>query len=154
MPTIQSILESENRKPANCVLLFEEGLFLKAYEASAFLLWHRFHFKPTLRMVKCVRRQVVSVGFPTSVLGKYFPGTELKEGRAQSTMPNHCTSDMLEQWKATLLPSNGSDSQTPVSSAPNTTAAEAILGALRAFTVEKCSPLECMDFLVALKSQL
>lgn len=63
------------------IILRPEGLFLKAYEHSAFLLSvYVKAFKPTKRVFKSLGHEIVSVGFPKSSFEKYMKGFEFIVG--------------------------------------------------------------------------
>ncbi len=63
--------EDEN---SNCIYLYPEGVFYKAYLRSAFLFIRDFgNFKPIKKQLRSVERELVSIGFPKSTIDKYFP---------------------------------------------------------------------------------
>jgi hypothetical protein len=65
--TVKEILEMETAKaPAPVLLLFREGIFLKAYETSAYL-FHRFVKQYEVKTVyyKNINCSLLSVGFPS-----------------------------------------------------------------------------------------
>lgn len=80
--TFSEILAVEDAN-TDRIYLYREGLFLKAYERSAFLCHRHVHaFKLSRRFIKSVNRHVVSLGFPESSLKKWmwaFPVHELSE---------------------------------------------------------------------------
>lgn len=65
------------------IYLFREGKFLKAYEHSAYLFHRNIQaFKLSYRYIKTVNRNVVSLGFPEAVRGKWlhdFPVHEVND---------------------------------------------------------------------------
>lgn len=70
-------IEQENQ---SSVYFYREGAFYKAYEHSAYLFVH--HVKPfrlKRRFVKSVKREVISVGFPTNSLTNYFSSDKIRE---------------------------------------------------------------------------
>jgi len=58
----------------NEVHLFKEGVFWVAYEQSAYYFHLRKGYKPTKKFIKKINCEIVSVGFPQSVL----PSAELE----------------------------------------------------------------------------
>ena len=56
------------------IFLFKEGIFYKAYNEGAFLIKDR-NYKVTVKKIKSIENEVLSIGFPISVLEK------LKENR-------------------------------------------------------------------------
>lgn len=70
--TYKEILDREDTN-GGTVVLYREGMFLKAYEHSAYLCHRYIHpFKLSRRFVKTVNRYVVSLGFPEQSLRKWF----------------------------------------------------------------------------------
>ena len=66
------ILASEDAN-RNKIILYKEGMFLKAYEHSAFLCHtHVHHFKLMRRFIVSVNRWVISVAFPENTAKKWF----------------------------------------------------------------------------------
>lgn len=92
-------LEQENH---SSIYFYREGVFYKAYEQSAYLFVH--HIKPfqvKKRYVKSVKREVISVGFPTNSLYNYFSKekvTEL-ENCAKVDLDKMLDLAEFEQWK-------------------------------------------------------
>lgn len=70
--TYAEILNLEDTN-ADKIYLFREGVFLKAYEHSAFLCFTYVHpFKLSRRFIKSVNRHVISLGFPELSLKKWL----------------------------------------------------------------------------------
>ena len=70
--TFSKILEIEDNNKDK-IYLFLEGTFYKAYEHSAYF-FHRYikDFRLTRRFIKNVNRHVISLGFPSTSLNKWF----------------------------------------------------------------------------------
>ena len=66
------------------IFLFKEGIFYKAYNEGAFLLRDR-NYKVTIKKIKSIENEVLSIGFPISVLEK------LKENRQSEEYDNYCS---------------------------------------------------------------
>ena len=66
------------------IFLFKEGLFYKAYNEGAFLLKDK-NYKITVKQIKSIENEVLSIGFPISVLEK------LKENRQPEEYDNYCS---------------------------------------------------------------
>ena len=66
------------------IFLFKEGVFYKAYNEGAFLLQDR-NYKVAVKKIKSVENEVLSIGFPISVLEK------LKENRQIEEYDNYCS---------------------------------------------------------------
>ena len=80
--TYREILDREETN-TDKLYLYREGMFLKAYERSAFLCHTYVHpFKLSRRFIKTVNRHVVSLGFPEVTLKKWlwaYPVHELSD---------------------------------------------------------------------------
>ena len=66
------------------IFLFKEGVFYKAYNEGAFLLKDR-DYKVAVKKIKSIENEVLSIGFPISVLEK------LKENRQPEEYDNYCS---------------------------------------------------------------
>ena len=66
------------------IFLFKEGVFYKAYNEGAFLLKDR-DYKVAVKKIKSIENEVLSIGFPISVLEK------LKENRQSEEYDNYCS---------------------------------------------------------------
>ena len=66
------------------IFLFKEGIFYKAYNEGAFLLKDK-NYKITVKQIKSIENEVLSIGFPISVLEK------LKENRQSEEYDNYCS---------------------------------------------------------------
>lgn len=92
-------LEQENH---SSIYFYREGVFYKAYEQSAYLFVH--HIKPfqiKKRYVKSVKREVISVGFPTNSLYNYFSKEKVTELEICAKVDLDKMFDLaeFEQWK-------------------------------------------------------
>lgn len=168
MATIKEKLRLEAEKSLNTVILHREGVFYIAYEHSAWLFSVAVHtFKVKKQYVKCVGRDVVSIGFPMNSLEKLAAGRSLavENGAVHLVLPQHevpCEGT-FEEWKSAqpLCASSAVRSETvsataadvPVLRSHNPGEAE-VLARLRAFPVESRTPVECMCFVAELKQLL
>ena len=57
------------QEDATKILLFKEGIFYKAYNEGAFLLKDK-NYKVAVKHIKSIENEVLSIGFPVSVLEK------------------------------------------------------------------------------------
>ena len=64
--TFKEIISCEESN-ADSIYLYREGIFMKAYERSAFFAHTLIHeFKLSKRYIKTVNMDVISLGFPVS----------------------------------------------------------------------------------------
>ena len=64
------------------IFLFKEGIFYKAYNEGAFLLRDR-NYKVTIKKIKSIENEVLSIGFPVSVFDK------IKENKQSKVYDNY-----------------------------------------------------------------
>lgn len=157
------ILEQESANSnSNEIHLYQEGMFWKAYEYSAY----RFTFGICAFMVKkkfirTLSRDMVSIGFPMDSLKKHSALFDLvSEGDKQCTIvPKNCTPPMpFEEWKASIpLWSNNSapaSVETAVQQQQPQSEAEKIVDEIRRYNLANVTPMECMMWLSQLKTRI
>ena len=72
--TFREIIEREDQN-VDSIWLYREGMFMKAYERSAFFVHTLIHkFKLSKRYIKTVNMDVISLGFPEQTLPKWLNG--------------------------------------------------------------------------------
>lgn len=95
------------------IFLFKEGVFYKAYNEGAFLLKDR-DYKVVVKHIKSIENEVLSIGFPISVLEK------LKENRQSEEYDNYVSlqsniaysNKMYSEWRNNQLANNSNSSDT------------------------------------------
>lgn len=102
MPTTKDILQEERGRESNCLVLFLEGKFWKAYEQSAYILTKFYNFKPSKRFIKLIGEEVISVGFPLEQLSKYLPTAVVDAYGKKCNATVNCTCDeqAFLEWKS------------------------------------------------------
>lgn len=71
MERIKNILAQESAGTP-VIRLYPGGMFYKAFEYSAYRFCHHVHpYTPRKRYYRVVQREVVSIGFPTSMLERF-----------------------------------------------------------------------------------
>lgn len=72
--TFKEILDREDSN-TDSIWLYREGIFMKAYDRSAFFVHTLVQpFKLSRRYIKTVNRDVISLGFPEQTLSKWMRG--------------------------------------------------------------------------------
>lgn len=72
--TFREIIEREDQN-IDCIWLYREGMFMKAYERSAFFVHTLIHeFKLSKRYIKTINMDVISLGFPEQTVPKWLNG--------------------------------------------------------------------------------
>lgn len=155
---------SQESKNADRIYLYREGVFYKAYERSAYLFVK--HIKPFMvkkRLVKSVKREVVSIGFPTNSLYNYFSKEQVREFENVATVELDKKIDLVEfeQWRENIrliedTSQNPSGQMQKASAAeePTPAAEKNIVMQIKIFPIEAKTPLDCMMFLSNIKKQL
>lgn len=113
--TYKEIIERENEN-MDAVWLYREGLFMKAYERSAFFAHMYIHeFKLSKRYVKTVNMDVVSLGFPEQTMPKWLNGyvyEYVADGLVRCQMRERYDEVRFQNWKDCVT-INAADRYTP-----------------------------------------
>ena len=156
----------------NAVLLFSGGMFWRAYERGAMALCEYVHpFKVTTRFHKAADQWISCVGFPDSSLEKWTEEREMR--RLDGTCLSLALSDgekthidtAFGEWKEQHVAAAKRAGSPPVCGDGRQGQAFAAIGArvgdadnavmrLRAFPLERSTPLDCMNFVAELKRML
>lgn len=166
--TIKQIIENE-RENFDRIHLYREGLFLKAYQHSAFLFNINVRdFRAVKKYYKSTDCDVVMIGFPSSMLDKLFPGIEAEEasdGHICFPCPR-LDEDAYGAWFPSV---ERTPEKKPRKDEGQTTlqlfdtsvitrqiadASARVLHQLEVFSIENATPIECMVFLSRLKTEL
>lgn len=173
MNTISQILALESTN-THYIRLYREGIFLKAYERSAYAFVIGIQkFMVKKRFIKCVNQEVVSIGFPSEGLYKHFAKEKVKEieNGVQVELEQEIDLAAFEQWKQGIAltiekPRQASSPAMPIPpiTAPVIAGGEAVapcslsdqeaMMKVRMYPIEGKTPLECMLFLSELKKSL
>lgn len=160
MSNLAEILSKEIGN-TDTIYFYREGVFYKAYEQSAYLFVH--HVKPfqvKKRFVKSVKREVVTIGFPTNSLYSYFAKEQVveSENEAKAELNQKIDSVDFEQWRASIPVSEDLPTSTTKeihNTLIITTASEKnVVMQVRMFPIEAKTALDCMLFLSEIKKQL
>lgn len=154
MATIKEILHAESGNTSR-IYLYREGLFLKAYERSAYL-WTRdvCRYEVKSRYVKSAGAEVMSIGFPASVLEQKLAGRGYAKDGDNVTVEAVGGGAAFDeaayrQWRddcgsaASMAARVGGDA--------GTLDKDSIAARVMEFPLESRSPMECMIFLSELK---
>ena len=161
MPTIAQITEIENEN-TDRIYLFVEGLFLKAYQRSAYLFLTQVKpFKAVKKYYKSIAEDVVMLGFPSHNLDAVFPADAVFD-RSDSHISIKCMAidvGAYQKWfdSVELTEPKIKVSPTPKATAvflPEKSSCDRIVAQVRDFCIESATPLDCMLFLSGLKKEL
>lgn len=148
--TTAQILELESKKADCDVLLFEEGVFFKAYERSAWLFYHCV--KPYLlkkRFVKAVGQEIVYLGFPISASEDLPQYNGLDKVRILN-VEQMCDMPDYVVWKDSVPLENTESPKIKGEGNALSDLSKKILN----FPIESKTPVECMVFLAEIKKEL
>lgn len=149
------------------IYLHREGLFWKAYEYSAYKFVRTVRaYNPQKKWMKGIARDIVSLGFPDSVLADILEGRTAEQPDEKKWIirgAEPAGEEEFESWKEEM-PRHSSpatttmqpDASPSISAAAETRSpnAQAVLKKLAAFQVESASPLQCMMFISELQKEL
>ena len=160
MPSITDKLKAEEHNECT-VRLWPEGSFYKAYERSAYLfVTHVRHYEVRKRYIQAAGSDVVSVGFPQSVLGKLgVTHATATDGAEVIKLSASVDEQQYLQWRDRTdaeKPEPAAATAAPVAAgtAALTVAEKAVIAKLRDFNLASATPLQCMMLLSELKSEL
>ncbi|MDI9604873.1 MAG: hypothetical protein QM305_06045 [Bacteroidota bacterium] len=108
MEKLKNILAQESAG-VPVIRLYPGGMFCKAFEYSAYRFCYYIHpYPPRKRYYKVVRREVVSIGFPTSMLEKFHMPegshlTEKEKGVKEIWLDSLAQSSPEEEQKSFLI---------------------------------------------------
>lgn len=101
---LKEILQKEDGKHIYC---YKQGVFWVCYEQSAYAIHQEKGYKPTKKQIKNVGQEVVSVGFPQSVMeqwlqeNRYTPITQ-EETKCVFALEPFISLQEYEHWKQEL----------------------------------------------------
>ncbi len=108
--TFEEIISREESN-TNRIYLYKEGIFLKAYEHSAFFV-HLYikEFKLSKRYIKTVNQDVISLGFPETSAPKWLNGHRyvyLSENLVECEIGRTFDEVQYHNWKESVLVNAG-----------------------------------------------
>ena len=160
MSKLQEILKTESEN-TDKIHFYREGVFYKAYERSAYIFVTRIKpFMVKRLFIKCVNREVVSIGFPTNSLRSYFAADKITEkgNEVEVILDTAIVPDDFEKWREGIAMTPAKETIVKNKNTHITSEAvgsdELIVTKIKTFPIEVKTPLECMIFLSELKKTL
>ncbi len=160
MSNLQEILKTESEN-TDKIHFYREGVFYKAYEKSAYIFVTRIKpFMVKRLFIKCVNREVVSIGFPTNSLRSYFAADKITEkgNEVEVILDTAIVPDDFEKWREGIAMTPAKETIVKNKNTHITSEAvgsdELIVTKIKTFPIEVKTPLECMIFLSELKKTL
>ena len=106
--TYKERIDKEDRNH-NCLILYKEGIFFKAYEQSAYAFHTRIQpFQLKAKTLKDVEQPYITLGFPQSQQEKYLSGLKIIEENPEyliAELPEPINKDAFVSWKSGVLAS-------------------------------------------------
>lgn len=145
MAKISTIIEIEEDNK-NQIHLFREGLFLKAYQRSAFQFQQTIKdFRAIKKHYKAIGANVVMIGFPSQMLAEIIPTwDEVANGHIKidakqidETKYQHWFAEI--QYKTTK---------------PKRQTQPSVITKITDFVIENATPIQCMEFISELKTAI
>lgn len=137
----------------NELRLYKEGVFWVAYEQSAYIISQIKELKPTKKMVKKLGQEIVSVGFPNSVLDKVIAEFELierNENQIALRWKHSCDELAYNGWKNNIEIAMPNKASMPVAQIRDYSATDRLL----AFDIGNSTPIQCVMFLNDLQQSI
>ncbi|MDR0332934.1 MAG: hypothetical protein LBI15_05665 [Dysgonamonadaceae bacterium] len=149
-----TIKEKIYHTDAFAVNLYKEGVFWTAYEQSAYAVCQIKPYTARKKYVKAVSAEVVSVGFPDSVLESILSAFEvLEKSELQVNLKTREPIDLkvFETWKLSLPIQVSVDK---MEKAKAGMLESELINKLRSFDLSNATPMQCMIFLSSIKKEL
>ena len=106
--TYKERIDKEDRNH-NCLILYKEGIFFKAYEQSAYAFHTRIQpFQLKVKTLKDVERPYITLGFPQSQREKYLSDLKVIEENPEyliAELSEPINKDAFVSWKSGVLSS-------------------------------------------------
>jgi hypothetical protein len=133
--------------------LYKEGSFWKAYERSAYRFVKNIRaYQTKLRYYKNIGREIISIGFPDIALSgilKDFKPVLQSDTQVTIELEDEIVLEEFLSWK-----SEAAGQVKPARIKQEPSSSNAVLEAVRSFSVANKTPLECMQFISGLQNQL
>ena len=135
------------------IFLFKEGIFYKAYNQGAFLLREK-NYKVSVKKLKSIENEVLSIGFPDSALEKIIGKNQIEEYTAHlSIIPDDTYQDIdYTEWKNNLIIEWNNQMQTDV----NTTVIDKnkMIEMIKQYPLANKTPMEVFIWVSELQKSL
>jgi len=159
---LEKILAFSNK--SNEIVLLKQALFCKVYEESAWQFCKLIKaYKPVKQYIKKLNKEVISIGFPISVLENVKSlakekGYEVKQndnGEIIRINTGVSCEGSFEEWKNSIkarLPIQNNNKQ--ASNCSFDRRKEAIIEKLKEYSLANHTPIETMQFIMQLQREL
>jgi hypothetical protein len=146
-------LQSDNE-----LTIYKEGVFWIAYEQDAYRLSQVRSLKPSRKYIKAAGQDVVSVGFPSSILEDIlsrFTVVERDEFRIRASV-GAVDAGEYRKWKDSVelyVPRREKELPDIRGTDPTDGLPEMVYQRLRAFKLSMSTPMDCMRFIEELQKE-
>lgn len=159
MATIKEVLNQEDQG-RNCIYLYKEGIFLIAYDRSAYLFTKYIKkYNARRKYYKGIERSVCSIGFPEKVFQGIMEScgrtSERTEGEFRIEIPEAKTDqEEFDLWQKEATEKVEKKKEIPEDTTQKEYGGqENILERIGAFDLANKSPVECMIFLAEIQKE-
>jgi len=156
MSSISDIIKTESENVSS-IYLYQEGIFWKVYQKSAYAVHTRFRkdFMVKTKFVKVASCNVYSIGFPLSSFPSVFQDAEVEKigGKIIRINTDAISEDDYARW------TNGHQAKAEMPSAESRSgstgcSSDAVIKRLRDFNLSSSTPLQCMMLVSELQTLL
>ncbi|MDV3854132.1 hypothetical protein CMT96_05990 [Elizabethkingia anophelis] len=134
-----------SRENYHSIQLYKQGVFWVAYEQSAYSIWEHKGYRVNKKYIKSLKRDVVSLGFPASVLdeiGKIYKQDKLKSSSEYKSymLSQELNETLFLRWR--------------FNTHTHTHTQLRVVAKIKSFCLSNKTPLEAYLFLYELQSDL
>ncbi|AQW92997.1 hypothetical protein [Elizabethkingia anophelis] len=140
-----------SRENYHSIQLYKQGVFWVAYEQSAYSIWEHKGYRVNKKYIKSLKRDVVSLGFPASVLdeiGEIYKQDKLKSSSEYKSymLSQELNKALFLRWRFNTHTHTHTHTQLCVT--------YDLVAKIKSFCLSNKTPLEAYLFLYELQSDL
>ncbi|MCL1689421.1 hypothetical protein [Elizabethkingia anophelis] len=142
-----------SRENYHSIQLYKQGVFWVAYEQSAYSIWEHKGYRVNKKYIKSLKRDVVSLGFPASVLdeiGKIYKQDKLKSSSEYKLymLSQELNKTLFLRWRFNTHTHTHTHTHTQLRVTCD------LVAKIKSFCLSNKTPLEAYLFLYELQSDL
>ncbi|MCT4329545.1 hypothetical protein HZP13_07435 [Elizabethkingia anophelis] len=147
------LLDIISRENYHSIQLYKQGVFWVAYEQSAYSIWEHKGYRVNKKYIKSLKRDVVSLGFPASVLdeiGKIYKQDKLKSSSEYKSymLSQELNKTLFLRWRFNTHTHTHTHTHTQLRVTCD------LVAKIKSFCLSNKTPLEAYLFLYELQSDL
>ncbi|HFK5504482.1 TPA: hypothetical protein ACG0AG_003207 [Elizabethkingia anophelis] len=142
-----------SRENYHSIQLYKQGVFWVAYEQSAYSIWEHKGYRVNKKYIKSLKRDVVSLGFPASVLdeiGKIYKQDKLQSSSEYKSymLSQELNKTLFLRWRFNTHTHTHTHTHTQLRVTCD------LVAKIKSFCLSNKTPLEAYLFLYELQSDL